>query len=477
VDLATGSVITVAEGVESARGGAWSQAGVILYEPDYDLPLFRVPDTGGTPQAVTELDTTFETTHRFPQFLPDGKHFIYLSGNHVDLNDPRSGIYCASIDGDKPVQVLASKSDAVYANGFLIFVRDSTLIAQEFNPKNRTISGEPRAMRDMVHIDRSTWKTPISASTNGVLVYAPGGSAGNNRVSIYDRSGRRLRNVSPIGNILSVNATGDTRYVCFEWQQGPLADLWTVDVTTGTRSRVTTNPDDDNSPVWMPDGKHILYTGRGRWREGLYAIYMARGDGSGEKSKILDDPERDVFPLDVSADGRWMLYGIGEAADKPTGALWMRPLGEGGTPRMLVPESDGMFSGQFSPDGKWVAFDATVTGRAEVYVAPVPRPGEGLAARWQISRAGGQRVRWRSDSRELYYMRADGMIMAVSVDGSGSEFRVTGETALFQAFMRSDVQTMDVSADGQSFILNTLGGDEAEPLAVVTNWLQTLTSR
>jgi hypothetical protein len=204
---------------------------------------------------------------------------------------------------------------------------------------------------------------------------------------------------------------------------------------------------------------------------------MARGDGSGEKSKILDDPERDVFPLDVSADGRWMLYGIGEAADKPTGALWMRPLGEGGTPQMLVPESDGMFSGQFSPDGKWVAFDATVTGRAEVYVAPVPRPGEGLAARWQISRAGGQRVRWRSDSRELYYMRADGMIMAVSVDGSGSEFRVTGETALFQAFMRSDVQTMDVSADGQSFILNTLGGDEAEPLAVVTNWLQTLTSR
>ena len=144
---------------------------------------------------------------------------------------------------------------------------------------------------------------------------------------------------------------------------------------------------------------------------------------------------------------------------------------------MLLPATEGVFSAQFSPDGKWVLFDATVSGRSEVYVSPRPAPGEGLSARWQISRAGGQRVRWRGDSRELYYMRQDGMLMAVSVDGTGNEFRVTGESPLFQAFTRYDVQTMDVSADGQSFIINTLGGDEAEPLAVVTNWVQTLQSK
>ena len=141
---------------------------------------------------------------------------------------------------------------------------------------------------------------------------------------------------------------------------------------------------------------------------------------------------------------------------------------------MLVPESDNFAGAQFSPDGKWIVFSASVSGRPEVYVAPVPTAGEGLSARWQVSGNGGDRPRWRGDGRELYYVRPDCTIMAVSVDGSGSDFRVAGEKALFQAFQRIIVQTMDVTADGEHFVINTLGGDEGEPLAVVTNWMQTL---
>ena len=477
LDLSTGTVVTIADAVMSARGGAWSESGVILIEADYGDPLSRVPDTGGTLQAVTVLDTTFETTHRFPQFLPDGKHFIYLSGNHTNLDDPRSGIYCGSLDGGRPVHVVQTRSSGVYANGFILFVRDSTLMAQEFDPDSRTIRGEPRATRETVHYDRSTWNAPVTASVNGVLVYGFGGSVGNNRVGIYDREGRRLRNITPSANILSINATPDARRVVIEWQQGPLADVWTVDVLTGTRSRLTTNEDDDNSPVWMPDGKNILYTGRARWREGRYSMFMVRADGSGEPRKILDDAVKDVYPLDVMFDGQWMLYGLGEAADKPQGALCIGRVSGTTTHQVLIPEADGVFSAQFSPDGKWIAFDASVSGRSEVYVSPRPANGEGLEARWQVSRAGGQRVRWRGDSRELYYMRLDGMIMAVAVDGSSSEFRLNGETPLFQAFTRNDVQTMDVSADGQTFVINALGGDEAEPMVVVSNWVQTLKAK
>jgi eukaryotic-like serine/threonine-protein kinase len=186
-------------------------------------------------------------------------------------------------------------------------------------------------------------------------------------------------------------------------------------------------------------------------------------------------PDRDTWPLDVSSDGRWILYGVGDIdGNKPHGALWVTALAGNGTPEMLIAEADDVFSAQFSPDGKWIAFDATVSGHAEVYVSPRPAPGERVSARWQLSSAGGRRPRWRGDGREIFYTRPDGMVIAASVDGSGSDFRISAEVPLFPAFQRLDVQTMDVTSDGQGFIINTLGGDEAEPLAVITNWTQTL---
>ena len=474
LDLATGSVVTLVGGIESGRGGSWSKGGVIIYTPTYTSGLFRVSDGGGTPRAVTELDTTVMTTNRFPQFLPDGKHFIYLAASHQP-NAPASAVYCGSLDGGKPVRVLESKASAIYADGFLLFVRDSTLMAQEFDLGSRTTRGEPRATQEAVHLDGSTWNSPVSASTNGVLVYGVGGSAGNNRAALYDRAGRRIRNLTPVGNILSVNASPDFRRLVFEWQQQPLADVWVVDVATGTRARVTRNPDDENSPVWLADGKSIVYTGRVHER---YRIFQTRVDGVSEPRQIFEDPVHDAWPLDVSPDGRWLLYGLGKAyGNRPVGALWIRSLVDSTLAHLLIPESENFFGAQFSPNGKWIAFDAEVSGHAEVYVSPMPAPGEGLTARWQVSTAGGTRPCWRGDSRELYYDRFDGMIMAVSVDGSGSEFHTAGETPVFQAFQRSDGHTMDVSADGQSFIVNILGGDEAEPLAVITNWEQTLTRR
>jgi len=474
LDLATGSVVSLVDGIESARGAAWSNSGVILYTPTYSSPLFRVSEAGGATNAVTELDTALTTTNRFPQFLPDGKHFIYLGASHRP-DGPPSAVYCGSIDGGKPVRLFESKSSAVYAARFLLYVQDSTLMAQAFDAGSRTTHGEPRATGEAVQMDRSTWNSPVSLSNNGVLVYGLGGSAGNNRASLYDRSGRRIRNLSPVGNILSINISPDGRRFMFEWQQQPLADIWVVDIMTGTRSRVTKNPDDDNSPIWMPDGKNAIYTARDHLR---YRLYETRVDGLTDPRLVFEDPQHDVWPLDVSADGRWLLYGVGQATgNRPRGALWMRSLVDATSAHMLLPASEDFFGAQFSPDGKWIAFDAQVSGHAEVYVSPMPSPGEGLSTRWQVSQGGGTRPRWRGDSHELYYNRFDGMIMAVAVNSAGNEFHAGLETALFQAFQRVDGQTMDVIADGQSFIINTLGGDDAEPLAVVTNWLQTLRTR
>jgi Tol biopolymer transport system component/tRNA A-37 threonylcarbamoyl transferase component Bud32 len=470
-DLAQGSVIALSDSVDAARGGTWSRDGVILFTPKFGAGLFEVPASGGPLRAVTTLDSTVETTHRFPQFLPDGRHFIYLSANHEDPDGNTSGIYYASLDGGDRRRLVTSKSNAIYAQGFLLFVRDSTLMAQEFDAASGTLQGTPRATREVVQLDRSTWNATITAAENGVLVYGLGGRAGNNRIAMFDRSGVRLKNLTPFGNLINIDLSPDERRLVYEWQQTPLADDWIIDFSTGTRSRVTTSHDDDAYPIWLSDGKRIAYGGR---RASRYRIFSKRADGAGEETLLIEDPDHDVWPVDASADGRWLAFGKGNASGTARGSLWMTSLIGSATPRQLVPASDDFQGAQFSRDGRWLAFSANVSGRTEVYVSPVPTEGEGLEARWQVSGSGGDRPRWRADGRELYYVRPDGMIMAVSVDGAGTEFRTVGEKALFQAFQRILAQTICVTGDGEHFVINTLGGDEGEPLAVVTNWLQTL---
>lgn len=473
LDLEQGSVITLCQGMDGARGGTWSSAGVILMAPAFAGGLYQVPATGGAMQAVTVLDTVQETTHRFPHFLPDGRHFIYLSANHREPDGDTSAICCASLDGGTPTRLFASRSNAVYADGFILFVRDSTLMAQEFEPDLRSLRGSPRATHEVVQLDRSTWNATVSASESGVLVYGLGGRAGNNRLVWFDRTGNRVRNLAAFGNYLSIALAPDGRRLALEWQQRPLADIWTVDVTTGAKSRVTNSADDETQVVWGGDGQHVLYAGR---HEGRYRIFQTRADGAGTEQQIREHTEHDVWPLDVSADGKWLLFGVGSAQGTPHGALGIAPFG-GGDARMLVPATDDVQSARLSPNGKWLAFDASVSGRRELYVAPLSFSGEGLSARWQVSASGGDRPRWRADGRELYYVRADGYVMAVSLDANASDFRVTQETPLFQAFQRIDTSTIEPSADGQHFAVNVLGGDTAEPLAVVTNWKQTLATR
>ena len=245
-------------------------------------------------------------------------------------------------------------------------------------------------------------------------------------------------------------------------------------MVTGTKSRVSTHSDDETSVVWLPDGKNLLYGGR---REGHYRIFVVRADGSGTERQIREDPALDVWPMDVSADGKWLLFGAGSMTGFPDGTILIAPLAEGGVARMLIPESDGVLGAALSPDLKWLAFDAVVSGRREVYVSPLSTSGEGLTARWQVSTNGGDRPRWRRDGRELYYVRADANVMAVSFEARASEFRVTQQAPLFQAFQRFNGKTFDPSRDAAHFVVNIMGGDEGDPLAVVTNWTQTLTAR
>jgi len=473
-DVEEGTVVTVAPVLYNARGGAWSSEDVILFSPSFRSGLSRVAASGGDVTAVTVLDTTRESTHRFPYFMPDGKHFIYLSAMHTDADGRSSGVYFASIDGGEAKRVLTCRSNAIYSDGFLFFVQDSTLMAQAFDPDTGEVEGAPRATRETVQIDGSTWRMPATVSDNGTLVYALSKGTGNTRLTLFERSGSVVKHLTGFGNLLNVRFGDDGRRVAYELQILPLADIWVVDCATGTRTRITTSPEDETIPVFAPDGRYVLYAAKRE--DAPYAIYRMRADGSGSEALVFA-AEKDVWPLSIARDGRWLVYGHGVASGTPAGSLNVVPLTGDRTPRVLVPESDGFLNAALSPDERWLAFSATVSGRLEVYVSPFRPESDGTPARWQISSRGGDRPRWTGSGRELCYTRPDGTIVAVKVDGAGADFRVDGEKDLFQVFQRINISTMDVSPDGQYFVINQLGGSSIEPLAIVTHWTSTLKDR
>jgi len=248
-----------------------------------------------------------------------------------------------------------------------------------------------------------------------------------------------------------------------------------VDRVSGTRSRITTHPDDETLPCFSPEDRYILYAGRHRGDH--YQIYRMRADGSGNEELVLAADSADVWPVGESPDGRWLVYGRGVASGLQHGSIHVAPLPAGMPSRLLVPDLDNVVNASLSPDGRWLAYSAAVSGRLEIYVSPFHPESSGTPPRWQVSARGGECPRWRGDGREMYYSHADGTVVATAVDGSGADFRVDGEKSLFQVFQRPFIASICVTPDGQYFILNQLGGSSVTPLALVTNWTATLRQR
>jgi Tol biopolymer transport system component len=478
VDVEGGAVLTVCPAA-NGRGGTWSRDGTILFAPDWLSSLWRVPATGGTPQAVTTLDTTVATTHRWPQFMPDGKHFIYLSARH---DDPAASaaLWFGSLDGPAPRRLIESPSNGAYVSGWLVFVRDSVLLAQRLDPSNGRLSGALQPTRETVQFDPTTWRAMMTIAEDGTLVYSPGGGSGAYRVTWFDRAGRRLGTVGPPGNHFTVEVSPDGGHAVVETQVTPNADLWVYDLASGAGTRLAPHPADDSQPVWSPDGAQLAFaTRRGGDR---YRVDAMRADGAGVPRTLVEDPAADAWVLQWFDGGRSLLLGRGtfQSMSGEGDELWRHPL-DGGRPRLLLPRSLGFGNAQVSPDERWLAFDSPISGRNEVYVVPMPRRGAGAdtaagdapGGRWQVSIDGGIQPRWGRDGRELFYRRPDDTIIAATVLGEGAGFRVLQQRPLFQAFQRGLVPTLSLAPDGERLLISTASAEHMAPLVVVTGWHRT----
>jgi Tol biopolymer transport system component len=459
IDIAAGSVQTLADAT-AGRGGAWTDDGTILFAPQAG-PIFRIAATGGERAPLTAVDAPPPGSHRFPQLLPDGRHFLYYTTGTA----PTRGVYVGFLDGSTGRRLVDADAAAVYVpSGWLLFVRERTLLAQAFDPVRLEVSGEPVPLASDIAVDAGRGVAALSASVSGPIVYRTGLAGGRRQLTWFDRSGAETGRVgpadepstwgpalSPDGRVAAVTRTVDGNQ-----------DVWLLDLQRGGLSRFTSGEAVELNPVWSPDGRHIAYTsGSG--------VYRKPATGADAVEVLFVSPLAKQLS-DWSRDGRVLLFRTQDAATRYD--IWALSLDGGVKPFPVVQTRFDERDGQLSPDGRWIAYESDESGRFEIYIQPFPGPGR----KWPISVDGGAQVRWRQDGQELFYIGLDERLMTVLIqlDADRQVVEAGAPVPLFKTEVGGAVgvwrQQYVPSADGRAFLMNTVIAEETSPIAILLNW-------
>ncbi len=462
ISVAGGPALPLCFGGLYPPGGSWSNNDDIIFATDYNRGLFRVRAAGGRAIPVTSLDPAFEeTSHSFPWFLPDGRHFLYTA---VSTDPEKNAVYVGDLDSKSRHRILGANSQAVYAPpGYVLFQRERTLLAQPFDASKAVTTGDPVPIAEQVDYFRDingNIDTQFSSSQNGVLAYKSGGSGGDLQLTWFDRSGRAAGTVGAPGTMEwpTVSPDGNTVVADRLDPQTGFFDLWLHDLKRGTASRFTFNSKSNDSPAWSPDGSHIAFSST---RDGSRNVYQRATSGAG-RDEALDKSTRTKYPNDWSRDGRYIIEGVTDPKTK--GDIWVLPLFGDRKPFPYLQTDFDEENGKLSPNGQWLAYHSNDTGQYEIYVQTFPTPG----GKWQISTNGGLWAAWSSNGKELFFRGGDGKMMAAEVKG-GAKFEASVPKPLFQ--MRSAPNGwFDVSKDGRFLIPTPVEQSASVPITVVVNW-------
>jgi Tol biopolymer transport system component len=458
IELNGGSVQIVCD-AQLGRGGAWGRDGVIVFSPSPPSPLMRVSASGGNPTWLTKLDPAQHTSHRWPFFLPDGKHFVYLAIHHDASKSANNALYYASLDGHENRPLFRSQSSAVYAGGFLLFARGDLLMAQSFDPAKGTLSGEAQSIAKGVMNDTSTWHMDASASGDGLLVFASGKSA-DLQLVWADRSGKQISIIADkITNLQSARLSPQGDRVALQIDAGA-NDVWVLDLARQVRTRLTFGPVANTDPVWSPDGKWIAYASS---RNGHFTVLRKHSDGSGAEELLLTDDEV-AAPTDWSRDGKYLIYS--RVSSGSQGEIWALPLEGERKPWLVVPRA---VKGRISPDGHWLAYLSDEPGTREVYVVAFG----GGQGKWQVSANGGiagqTETQWSADGKELYYMLPTYTLLTVPVKNAGGALQFGAPRTLVSNWSAPQV-FYDVAPDGKKILLDRVAQQVNQSVTVVTNF-------
>ena len=458
----------------AARGGAWSHEGVILFAPRVTDRLYRIPAAGGEPTPVTKLDPTrAENSHRWPYFLPDGRHFLYF----IRAGKPDSqGIFVGALEAkpnatdrqllvnvDSNAEFVRSRSGA----GFLLFVREGALTAQPFDAGRLVTTGEAFPVMENVSSLKNDAASFFSVSESGALAYADLPAARESQLVWFDRSGARLKEMHEPGVYSHLRLSQDAKQAALDAldpYKGTF-DIWLVQFPHGLRTRFTSGPTAVMYPIWSPDGGQILFSSS---RDGVYNLYEKANTGAGVE-QLLYQSNESKWPTDWSRDGRFIIYQVDDP--KTHRDLWALPMIGERKPFPFLRTEFIEQNARFSPNGRWVAYASDESGASEVYVRSFPD----ASGKHRVSSHGGDRPVWRGDGKELFYVAPQGELMAAPVIAgdafeTGAAERIGGNIRLEPNSVVWDTN-YDEAANGQRFLAAIpVVRTNTAPITIVLNW-------
>ena len=454
-----GAPLFICDG-QQGRGGSWGPDGTILFVPGFGIPVYSVPSTGGTPTPATQLDKSREElTHRWPTFLPDGKHFLFFS------RGAENAVYVGSLGSAERKLILKNDSNAIYAPpGFLLFVRNGNLIAQPFDAQRMVLSGSPLPIAENVPTEGITQHGLFSASNNGIVSTQP--KFGKLLQPVWvDRSGKVLEVLGEPAMYADIAVSPDgqrTAFVIIDPQDGSW-NTWILDLRGHQKTRLTFESLVGYYPTWSPDGNEIIFSTN---RLGVAKIFSIPASGVGQAKLFLPSDDSDI-PSSWSRDGRYVAFLRSPVVALDKRSLWIAPTFGDKKPYRLVETVGSIGEAVFSPDGKWLAYHSNETGHQEVYVVPFPEANRKIA----VSSGGGNTPRWSPDGRELFYLASNGNLMSASIQ-LGKEGLQIGST---QPLFKTIRMIFDVSPDGKRFLVYKEAEDQpGSAITIITNWSKAL---
>ena len=453
----------------SPRGGTWGSDGGIIFCTTSEPGLQRVSSQGGTPTFIAKPSSP-ERIWQYPVILPERNAVLYASSVNLMAvkSGEENGIYARSLESNEEHLLIPQGANPYYASGYLLFMRESELMAQVFDPSRLRLMGEAVVVAQQVDYSERIEKGLFTVSQSGLLVYHNSFTDSPSELVICDRAGKVLQQIETKASYDDPMLSKDgTKLAVSRYDNNARGDIWVCELVRGTMSRFTSDPSEEDDPVWSPDGKSIIYS-----REGN--LVRKSADGLGEVEVLYDSPS-DKVPYDVSHDGKFLLYV--DFHQKTGRDLWVLPLEGDKKPIPVAVTEFTELNSQFSPDGKWIAYSSNETGRPEVYVQSFPNKG----GKVQISTQGGVQPRWTIAGKEIIYADLTGNLFAVDINTEQPALKVGISKELFKADIGSTSARClyDVTSDGLRVVTMKLGDQNRNgaPLNFVQNWTTELRTK
>jgi serine/threonine protein kinase/Tol biopolymer transport system component len=458
---AGGPVLTICD-APTGRGGTWNKDDIIVFCPKWTDALYKVAAAGGVAEPVTVLDTTYQDfCHRWPFFLPDNDHFLFFARTVEDGGGEKDGICIGSLSGDPVKRLLYAKSNAIYDKGNILYMRESVLMAQPFDPGSLELTGDAVPIAEDVAYSKRFSRGIISVSETGNLVYQSGEIQSGSQLLIYNRNGDVIDSLDSPQLQMDLQLSPDDSKLAVDIRDpnNNNGAIWIHELNRKIKSRLTF--EDDMGPIWTPDGNAIIYRGD----KDTASIMLQKNIDGISTPDTLAVFTGEAWPSDISPDGKLLVVSV--LGDDGIWSTWIAPVD--GSQKPYRYNSSAFTEGwlEVSPDGRWMAYMSTESGDDQLYVATFPE----FKGKWQVSTDNGDRPHWRADGKELFYLDRDDNIMAAAVDGSGPSFRIGKISTLFKIKAARPGNIYDVWGDGQRFVVNASRSTGSESnITLVQSW-------